>query len=911
MKKILVVLVLLAVFLFYASLVVYADTIELDFYKVFENHGSVMIISDSQNGDILHANKAASSFYGYSIEQLESMKLKDLNTLSPDETIKKMQEITGEKKHEFIIDHRLANGKIRMVEIHSYPYVGGNKTLLIGIVNDVTEKILLEEKKRILTNVLLGMIILLMAISFLVFRNSRKLRAQNNETNDLKDNLRLLLDSTAEAIYGIDTNGKCTFCNESCLKLLGYKHQDELLGKNMHWQIHYKRSDGTVLPLEECQIFKAFRKGEGTHVEDEVLWRADGTCFPVEYYSFPQYRNGEIVGAVVTFTDITERKLAQNKIIKANEQLEDANKQLQEKQYSLEEQNAVIEELNSQLEDENERFQQQKETLQAIIDSLGAGIVMLDDKGKITFINEAWKGLFSYLDFDNSYYSKDNFYIDNNTSFGTELFIRKMLTGVDNKDEIFSMLNNLTQDTDSRYVVDMEQLSPVKRFLNMYSNPCVGYAGHTFGRVFVVRDISHQKEVDRLKLELISTVSHELRTPMSSILGFSELLLTRNLSEERHMEYVGIINSEAKRLTDLINDFLDIQRMESGKQVFNKQFYSMAQIIEEAIKLFENAGGTHNIIFGKNKENIPQIYCDRDKMLQVLSNLLSNAVKYSPEGGDICVNLTSENGHVHVSVTDNGLGIPEGAKDKIFSKFYRIDNDDRRKIGGTGLGLAICKEIIRAHGGDIGIDSTYGQGSTFYFSIPLSGSMPDSAVADEESSDLNASDNGRLLIVEDDTAMVKLIKEILKDEHLEIHSTSSGEEAVKLAKEYDYRLFILDIALKGQLNGWDVVKKLKSDYSTADTPIIISSVYENKNDISCTGISDYLVKPFEPELMVRVVRKALNGNLNSKMMVNSDEKLREEILSTLNNRGINIKSIEHSGNILIIALDVGEGHFNG
>lgn len=126
--------------------------------------------------------------------------------------------------------------------------------------------------------------------------------------------LRLILDSTAEGIYVIDLEGKCAMCNASCLSMLGYSHEYQLLGKNMHDIIHYKHPDGTHYPEEQCRIFQAFKKGQGTHVEDEVFWRADGTCFPVEYYSYPQYRNGRVIGAVVTFLDITERKKAEREL---------------------------------------------------------------------------------------------------------------------------------------------------------------------------------------------------------------------------------------------------------------------------------------------------------------------------------------------------------------------------------------------------------------------------------------------------------------------------------------------------------------------------------------------------------------------------------------------------------------------
>lgn len=117
----------------------------------------------------------------------------------------------------------------------------------------------------------------------------------------------------------VDLEGKCTLCNASCLSMLGYSHESQLLGKNLHDIIHYKHPDGTHYPEEQCRIFQAFKKGQGTHVEDEVLWRADGTCFPVEYFSCPQYRNGRAIGAVVTFTDITERKKAERELRKARE----------------------------------------------------------------------------------------------------------------------------------------------------------------------------------------------------------------------------------------------------------------------------------------------------------------------------------------------------------------------------------------------------------------------------------------------------------------------------------------------------------------------------------------------------------------------------------------------------------------
>lgn len=148
-----------------------------------------------------------------------------------------------------------------------------------------------------------------------VKERTTELEKVNIELVKREEDLRHLLNSTAQGIYGLDTKGNCTFCNESCLKMLGYKHEEELVGKNMHKLIHHKRSDNTPLPIEECQIYSAFLRGQGTHVDSEVFWRADGTCFPVEYFSYPQLRNGKIIGAVVSFMDISKRKKTEEEII--------------------------------------------------------------------------------------------------------------------------------------------------------------------------------------------------------------------------------------------------------------------------------------------------------------------------------------------------------------------------------------------------------------------------------------------------------------------------------------------------------------------------------------------------------------------------------------------------------------------
>ncbi len=166
-------------------------------------------------------------------------------------------------------------------------------------------------------NISVTMLVLILLISN--FERSRKtaaevLESKNAELEEQTARLSLLLDSTAEGIYGTDTQSLCMFCNQSCLTLLGYESQEQLHGRNMHQLIHHSRRDGTEISVEDCNIFRAIAEGRGAHVEDEVFWRADGTCFDVEYYSYPQLKDGKVIGVVVTFTDNTERRKTEKQI---------------------------------------------------------------------------------------------------------------------------------------------------------------------------------------------------------------------------------------------------------------------------------------------------------------------------------------------------------------------------------------------------------------------------------------------------------------------------------------------------------------------------------------------------------------------------------------------------------------------
>jgi PAS domain S-box-containing protein len=233
-------------------------------------------------------------------------------------------------------------------------------------------------------------------------------------------------------------------------------------------------------------------------------------------------------------------------------------------------------------------------------------------------------------------------------------------------------------------------------------------------------DITASKELDRLKSELVATVSHELRTPMTSIRGFAELRLAREFPREKQRRYLTIMQEESARLGRLIDDFLDLQRIESGRQQYKFEDGCIGEVLRRSIAVFEGAPESHQFRL-KLPESLPRVRFDPERMQQVMANLLSNAVKYSAPATAIEIRAEDDEGGVRISVRDRGAGIPPRAIPRLFTRFYRVDQEASRRTGGTGLGLELVKRMVEAHGGQVGVESTVGEGSTFYFTLPAVG----------------------------------------------------------------------------------------------------------------------------------------------------------------------------------------------
>jgi PAS domain S-box-containing protein len=381
------------------------------------------------------------------------------------------------------------------------------------------------------------------------------------------------------------------------------------------------------------------------------------------------------------------------------------------------------------------------------------------------------------------------------------------------------------------------------------------------GMVSVFRDITREVAVDRMKSELISVVSHQLRTPMTSVKGYTDLLYLETVGKinEAQRRFLSIIKSNADRLALLANDLLDISRIETGRMRLNVEFIHISAIIDEIAASLRGQIEEKGLSLKLDiPESLSPIYGDRDRVTQILINLIDNARHYTPAGGQITVSAQVRGDFLQVSVADTGIGIAPEDQKKIFDRFYRADHSLVQEVAGTGLGLSIAKSFVEMHGGEIWVESEPGQGSTFSFTLPLAERGKElEGFPTPSPSPLSLAPSKRILVVEDEPDIAELIRYHLEGNGYRVTIALRGEEALAKAHQEKPDLITLDILLP-DIDGFEVLQRLKSDEETADIPVVILSIVPDREDGFRLGAVDYVTKPVDEGRLLSAIGAILH-----------------------------------------------------
>ncbi len=401
------------------------------------------------------------------------------------------------------------------------------------------------------------------------------------------------------------------------------------------------------------------------------------------------------------------------------------------------------------------------------------------------------------------------------------------------------------------------------------------------------------KEVDRLKSEFLNTVSHELRTPLTSIKAFAEILLANPTEDPAtQLEFLEIINKEADRLTRLINNLLDLSRIEAGKMQWDFQEVDLDEILASAAATLRVATEKKGLAFEVSHQPGMLVRGDRDKLVQVVTNLLGNAIKFTPEGGRVRLSAWKSRDRHEITVEDTGLGIPEKFLGTIFEKFGRVDSSETREIKGTGLGLSIAHSIVLAHGGELTVDSREGKGSTFRVSLPA---LPPSERPRAASPPRPVGDPDqeyRVLVVDDEENIRRLLRHILEGEGYRVLEAATGARALELAATANPDLVTLDIILP-DMDGFEVLQALKESPRLQAVPVVILSITEDREKVFRLGAAGFLSKPIDRDILLSRVQELTAGvSLSERevLLVDDDESILQALTVTFRDRGFQVRT---------------------
>lgn len=421
--------------------------------------------------------------------------------------------------------------------------------------------------------------------------------------------------------------------------------------------------------------------------------------------------------------------------------------------------------------------------------------------------------------------------------------------------------------------------------------------------IIVLQDISALKAVDRLKDEFVSIVSHELRTPLTSIRGSLQLVLDEagSLPDPDHRQLVQVALNNCERLIRIINDILDVAKIEAGKVALRTEPAAVRDLVRTALDSVDGIARAAGVSFVLElPDDLPYVEVDADRVVQVLVNLLSNAVKFAPARSRVTVAAATHGAMVEIAVADRGRGIDEADQARLFQKFQQIDGSTTRATGGTGLGLAIVRGLVEQHGGTVTVVSRPGEGTRFAFTLPVSAGAPSGSAAAVTAA--RAPGAARVLVVDDDDDFRLVTRRHLERAGFQVDEARDGDQAMARAREARPDVITVDLLMPG-MNGWTLLRALNDDPVLADIPTVVVSAVADRAGNLARDVA-VLTKASGIDVLLAEVTSLLPvPGAGDILVAEDDDDLRALLVRTLRRRGLTTREARDGAEALAMLDD--------
>jgi two-component system, sensor histidine kinase and response regulator len=646
--------------------------------------------------------------------------------------------------------------------------------------------------------------------------NALRFALESEERRQAEERNRLILECSAEGIFGTDTDGRITFVNSAACRMLGFT-VEELIGQPSHPTFHHHRPDGSLYPKEECPMFAAYKHGKTSRIDDEFLWCKSGSGLAVEYGATPIQKDGVIVGSVVSFTDITDRKEAE------------------------------------------QRLRETEQFFRSVLELAPDGLMVADEKGLIQLANAQCEKLFGY---------------PREELIGQTV---EMLVPADLRARHPAMREAFHRSPSPRSMGSDRELLGQRKDGSLFPieiglSPLPARAGQGVQVAVSIRDVTERKqqekeivaakekaeEATQMKSMFLANMSHEIRTPMNAIIGLSHLALKTQLTPKQR-DYVSKIHNAGTSLLAIINDILDFSKIEAGKLDLETTNFKLDEVISSVTTLTAQKAHDKGLEFLAHvAPGLPEVLLgDPLRLGQILTNFVNNSVKFT-EQGEIRLEIeqlerTGEKVQLKFAVRDTGIGMTKEQAARLFQPFTQADMSTTRKHGGTGLGLTICRRLVELMGGRVWLESEAGVGSTFFFTVWLGvGTATGTGkIVPEKLAQL------RVLVVDDNATAREILQEPLSALASRVDVVASGKEAIAAIQQHDptdaYDIVFMDWRMPG-MDGLQASRYIKSDETLKNPPhIVLVTAFgreEVREEAERLDLDGFLVKPVTKSMIV-------------------------------------------------------------